>query len=552
MLNSERQFRGRDRAPQRSWIKGAGFIQEELERPLIGVVNTYQDFAPENVHLRTVADAVKVGVRMAGGTPLEFNAFHVTDGEAEAGASMRYVLPSREIIADLVELMIRGHGMDAMVMLPSGDKVVPGMLMAALRLDIPAVILYGGPTPPGTYDGKKLFYEDVFEGVGRVARGLLSEDDLRQYEDLLFPGPGAVSTASTGNTLGMIAEALGLSLPHTSTLPAGSNMQLRAAKYTGLRIMDLLRQDLTPSKIVTASSFENAIRAAMAVSGSLNMVLHVMAVARETDVSINMDTFDRLSRSTPTLVAISPSGPWGVTDLHQAGGIPAVLKELGDLIHHECLTVSGSTIGDISRAAAVGNRDVIRPRSAPVQPEGALFVLRGSLAPEGCVVKSSAVPPAMWRFGGPARIFEDEEDAIAAIYGNRVTPGEVVVIRNEGPRGGPGMREMLGATAALVGMGLDTSVALVTDGRFSGASRGPAIGYVSPEAARGGPIGAIHDGDTIRIDLHERTIDVDVSPSELARRQDSRAERPPRVTRGYLRFYADHVSSAAEGAVLPR
>lgn len=552
MLRSERQFRGLERAPQRSWIKGAGFIQEELERPLIGVVNTYQDFAPENIHLRSLADAVKAGIRMGGGTPLEFNAFHVTDGEAEAGDSMRYVLPSREIIADLVELMVQGHAMDAMVMLPSGDKVVPGMLMAAFRLDIPTVVLYGGPTPPGVYDGKKLFYEDVFEGVGKVKRGVMSEEELRQYEDLLFAGPGAVSTASSGNTLGMIAEALGLCLPHTSTLPAASTMQLRAAKYAGLRIMELLRQDLTPSKIVTEASFENAIRTAMAVSGSLNMVLHVMAIAREAGVDITLDTFDRVSRSTPTLVAISPSGPWGVTDLHFAGGVPAVLKELGDLIHPECRTVSGRTVGDVCAGAKVMNRDVITLRARPVQAEGAVFVLRGSLAPEGCVVKSSAVAPTMWVFEGSARVFEEEEGAIEAIYGNRVRAGDVVVIRNEGPTGGPGMREMLGATAALVGMALDNAVALVTDGRFSGASRGPAIGYVSPEAARGGPIGLVRDGDRIRINLHERTIELGVPARELEQRRESYRPRPARVTRGYLKFYAEHVSSAAQGAVLPR
>lgn len=552
MLRSERQFRGLERAPQRSWIKGAGFIQEELERPLIGVVNTYQDFAPENIHLRPLADAVKAGIRMGGGTPLEFNAFHVTDGEAEAGDSMRYVLPSREIIADLVELMVQGHAMDAMVMLPSGDKVVPGMLMAAFRLDIPTVVLYGGPTPPGVYDGKKLFYEDVFEGVGKVKRGVMSEEELRQYEDLLFPGPGAVSTASSGNTLGMIAEALGLCLPHTSTLPAASTMQLRAAKYAGLRIMELLRQDLTPSKIVTEASFENAIRTAMAMSGSLNMVLHVMAIAREAGVDITLDTFDRVSRSTPTLVAISPSGPWGVTDLHFAGGVPAVLKELGDLIHPECRTVSGRTVGDVCAGAKVMNRDVITLRAHPVQAEGAIFVLRGSLAPEGCVVKSSAVAPTMWVFEGSARVFEEEEGAIEAIYGNRVRAGDVVVIRNEGPTGGPGMREMLGATAALVGMALDDAVALVTDGRFSGASRGPAIGYVSPEAARGGPIGLVRDGDRIRINLHERTIELGVPARELEQRRESYRPRPARVTRGYLKFYAEHVSSAAQGAVLPR
>lgn len=552
MRNSVKQFHGVDRAPQRSWAKGAGFIQEELERPLIGVVNCYQDFAPENAHLRIVADAVKTGIRMAGGTPFEFNAFHVTDGEAEAGDSMRYVLPSREIVADLVELMAKGHGMDALVMLPCGDKVVPGMVMAAFRLDLPTIVLYGGPTLPGVYRGKKLYFEDVFEGVGQVKRGLITEHDLRQYEDMLFPWPGAVSTASTGNTMGMITEALGLSLPHTSTIPGASNMQLRAAKYSGMRIMELLHEQITPSMLVNEASFENAIRVSMAVSGSLNQVLHVQAMAKEAGVEVNLDTFDRLSRNTPTLAAISPSGPWGVTDLHFAGGVPAVLKELGDLIHLDRPTVSGQTVEEIVSGAEVLNAEVIKSRSNPVQPEGAVFVLHGSLAPEGCVVKSSAVNASMWRFTGPARVFENEEEAIEAIYGEKIKPGEAVIIRNEGPKGGPGMREMLGATAALVGMGLDDSVMLVTDGRFSGASRGPAVGYLSPEAAQGGPIGLVREGDQIHIDLHERVINLEVAEEELENRRGQMVPQPTKVTRGYLKFYAEHVSSAATGATLPR
>ncbi len=547
-----RQFIGRERSLQRAWIKGAGFLDEELQRPLIGIVNTYQDFSPENVHMRTIADAAKAGVRMAGGTPLEFNAFHVTDSEAFAAASMRYVLPSRDIIADLVELMIMGHGMDAMVMLPSGDKVVPGMVMAAARLDVPAIMLYGGPTPHGVYKGKKLFLETVYDGLGAVQRGNLTEEELQAYEDRLFPSAGACDTATSGNTAGIYIEALGMTLPHTATIPAASNAQIRAAKRTGMRIMDLLREDIRPSHILTEQAFENAIRVAMTVSGSTNQVLHFIAIAGEAGVKLSFDTFDRLSRETPTLVKLAPSGPWGVTELHDAGGVPAVLKALGDLIHDTALTVSGQTIGQVRQQAQISNPEIVTSREQPAGAEGAIFILRGTLAPDGCVVKSSGVKPGMWKMEGEARVFEDEETAIQAILGNQIRPGTIIIIRNEGPKGGPGMREMLGATSALVGMGLDESCALVTDGRFSGATHGPAIGYVSPEAVCGGPIGLVEDGDRITLDLAARLLNLEVPCEILEQRRQRYAPPPSPVTRGYLKFYADHVSSAVEGAVMPR
>lgn len=551
-MRSQQRFSGLDRSLQRAWIKGAGLIDEELERPLIGVVNTFQDFSPENVHLRGVADAVKAGIRMAGGTPMEFNAFHVTDSETFAGHSMRYVLPSREIIADLVELMVQAHGMDAIVMLPSGDKVVPGMVMAACRLDIPTIVIYGGPTPPGLVRGRKIFLETVYDAVGEVMRGALTSEQLREYEDVMFPGPGACATATSGNTLGMITEALGLSLPYTSTAPAGSNFQLQSAKRAGMHIMTLLREGITPSKIVSGAAFENAMRVGMAVSGSTNQVLHFMAMAREAGVDITLDSFDAVSRATPTLVKLAPSGPWAVTDLHAAGGIPAVLKQLGSLVHGDCRTVSGKTIEDIASQAVVHDPEIVRSRDNPADPEGSLFILRGSLAPDGCVVKSSGVKRGMWKVAGPARVFEDEETTIEALYGGRIKPGDIIVLRNEGPSGGPGMREMLGATSALIGMGLDDSVALVTDGRFSGATHGPAIGYVSPEASRGGPIALVRDGDRIRLDLEARSIELEVDAAELERRRREWRPRAPRVTRGYLKFYSDHVRSAAQGATLPR
>jgi dihydroxy-acid dehydratase len=551
-MRSAQQFKGLDRTLQRAWIKGAGFTDAELDRPLIGVANTYQDFSPENVHLRMVGDAVKAGIRMAGGTPAEFNAFHVTDSEAFAARSMRYVLPSRDIVADLVELMAEGHGFDGLFLLASGDKVVPGMAMAAARLDLPALLLYGGPTPAGRWGDTRLFLETVYEGVAEVGRGALAEDELAHWEDGLFPGPGACDTATSGNTAGMYTEALGLALPGTGTLPAGSNAQLRAAKAAGARIVELVKEGITPSTILTREAFENAIRIGLAVSGSTNQVLHLIAIGREAGIEIGLEDFDRLGRTTPTLVKLAPSGDAGVTDLDRAGGIPAVQRELGELMHLGARTVSGATVGEIAERAVTRDRGVITSAAQPAAPDGALRILRGTLAPDGAVVKSSGVVEQMLRFTGTAAVFEDEETAIDAILSGVVTAGTVVIIRNEGPAGGPGMREMLGATAALMGMGLGDCVALVTDGRFSGATRGPAIGYVGPEAARGGPIRLVQDGDIIQIDMDARRLDLDVDPAELERRAASYQPPPPRITRGYLAFYAEHVAPASAGAVLPR
>ncbi|MEM8985407.1 MAG: dihydroxy-acid dehydratase [Pseudomonadota bacterium] len=552
-MRSRKQFIGVERSLQRSWIKGAGFTDEELERPLIGVVNTYQDFSPENFHLRILGDAIKAGVRMAGGTPAEFNAFHVTDSEAFAAASMRYVLPSRDVVADLVELMMLGHGFDAMVLLGSGDKPMPGMAMAAARLDVPSIVVYGGPTPYGVYDDKKVFLETVYDGVGEYQRGVISEETLKGYEDALFPGPGACDTATSGNTAGMYIEALGLSLPGSGTLPAASNPQIRAAKAAGIRIMELLRDDVRPSKILTRAAFENAMRVAMAVGGSTNMVLHFIAIAKEAGVEgVDFDLFDALGRTTPTLTKLAPSGPWGVTELGAAGGVPGVMKALGDLIHGDTMTVSGKSAAEIAADATIRKPEIIADRSAPAGNDGAIYILKGTLAPDGAVVKASGVKPSMWNMVGTVRVFEDEEDAITAIRSGDIAPQSIIIIRNEGPKGGPGMREMLGATSALVGMGLDESCALVTDGRFSGATHGPAIGYVTPEAARGGPIGLVVDGDKVAIDLEARRLDLEVSEEELEKRRADWTPYPPRVTRGYLKHYADHVAPASEGAVMPR
>ncbi|MBP8532291.1 dihydroxy-acid dehydratase [Streptomyces sp. MK37H] len=551
-MRSKDQFQGIQRSLQRAWIKGAGFTDEELDRPLIMIANTYQDFSPENAHLRGLAAAVKAGVRMNGGTPIEFNTFHVTDSEAFAAHSMRYVLPSRDIVADSVELMAEGHGVDALVLLTGGDKPTPGMVMAAARLNLPSILLYCGPTKYGEYRGKHLFLETVYDGVGEAVRGAISAETLKNWEDELFPGPGAGDTLTSGNTAGIYTEALGLSLPGTGTLAGGTNKQIRAAKYTGMRIVDLFRENVRPSDILTPAAFENALRVALSVSGSTNLVLHFIAMAKEAGVELDFSFIDKIGRETPTLAKLAPSGPWGVTELGEAGGVPAVLKELGDLIHGDTITVSGKTTGEVAAAAENTNPELLATRVEPKAPEGAIYILSGSLAPEGAVVKASGVTPAMWEFEGVARVFENEEDAITATLAGEIEPGTAIIIRNEGPKGGPGMREMLGATSAVVGMGLSETVALITDGRFSGASHGPAIGYVGPEAASGGPIGLVQDGDTITIDLHARRLDLAVDEAELERRRTSRVAPAPNVTRGYLAFYAQHVAPANQGAVMPR
>ena len=551
-MRSDKQYLGVERSLQRAWAKGAGLIDEEFERPMIAVVNTYQDFSPENVHLRQVGDAVKAGIRMAGGTPCEFNTFHVTDSETFASIGMRYVLPSRDLVADMIELMVEGHRFDAMVLIGSGDKVMPGMAMVAARLDLPSIMIYGGPTRAGIYKNRKVFLETVYDGVGEYLLGTLSREDLKGLEDNHFPFAGACDTATSGNTAGIYTEALGLALPNSGTLPAGSNYQLRAAKYTGMRIMELVREDLRPSQILTPEAFENAMRVGLAVGGSTNMVLHMIAMAREAGVEVDFNTWDRLSRETPTLVKLAPSGPWGVTELGEAGGVPAVMKALGDLIHPETLSVTGKTVGELVEQAEIGNPDCIRSKGDPVETDGSIYILKGSLAPDGAVVKASGVDREMWDVVLPARVFEDEEGAIDALRGNKIPPGTCIVIRNEGTKGGPGMREMLGATSALMGAGLGKSCALVTDGRFSGATHGPAIGYVTPEAARGGPIALVEDGDPIRIDLAGRRLDLEVSAEALAERRSRHMPMPPKVTRGYLKHYAETVAPASDGAVMPR
>jgi dihydroxy-acid dehydratase len=548
---SRERFYGLERAPQRSWIKGAGIIDEEIEQPLIAVVNNWEELAPENIHLDKLALAVKAGIRMSGGTPLEFNTVHVSDGLSEGGYSMRYVLPSRDLITDTIELMIEAHAFDGMVLIGCGDKVGPAMMMAAARLDIPSIFVYGGATEPGLYKNKEIiFLETVWAGIGQVKQGLLEEKQLREYEELVLPGPGAGSSATTGNTMGMVAEVLGFSLPYTSTIPAGTTAQLKSAKRAGMQVMELIRNQLTPSQLFNHQSFTNAIRFINAVSGSLNAPMHLLAIMNEAGLEIELDAFDRLSRETPTLCSLMPSSTITIPDLNRAGGVPAVLKELGHLIHKDCMTVTGKEIGKIINKAEIYDLKIIRSMKDPVSQTGSIVVLKGTLAPDGAFIKKSAVSKKMWRHKGPAKVFDSEEEALEVIYGNKIKAGDVIVIRYEGPRGGPGMREMLAATSAVVGMGLDDKVALITDGRFSGASSGPAIGYIGPEAMVGGPIAIVRDGDEIEIDIVNGKLELLLDEHEIKRRLSEWKPPNPKIMKGYLSRYAKMVGPALRGAVL--
>ena len=549
-LRSQAAYAGPEAAAARAWLKAAGVTDAELQRPLVAVVNTWGELAPENYHLRMIGDAVKAGVRMAGGTPLEFNVIHVVDAVVMALEGMRDVLPSRELVADSVEVMIQAHQFDGMVLIPSGDKVVPAMVMAAARLNRPSIVLYGGVTGSGKYKGKTIRLEEMWEAVGAFQAGKISEEDLKGLEDHAFPEFGGGAACYTGNTMGMLTEAMGMSLPHTSTLTAATPIQIRAAKATGMQIMSLIESDLTPSKIMTREALQNAIRTSAAIGGSTNSVLHMLAIANEAGVGIGLDDFEQISTGTPYLSHLGPSGPYVLQQLHDAGGIPAVLKELGPLVKGRCLTVTGRTLGENLAKVEVHDRDVIRPVSDPIAPTGALAVLKGSLSPEGSIVKCSAVSATISRFEGKARVFESMEAALRSIYDGLIVEGSVVVIRHEGPRGGPGMREMLGPTSAIEGTGLAETVALVTDGRFSGATRGLAIGHVSPEAAVGGPIALVEEGDLILIDIASRKIDLVVDANELSKRRNAWAPPEPKVKGGYLHRYAKLVQSASLGAIL--
>lgn len=539
---------GLDRIFVRSWYAGAGRTSEELARPLIAVANSWNEIAPENVHLASVAAAVKAGVRANGGTPLEFDVIHATDVIAMASEGMRYVLPSREVVADAVEIMLEAHAFDGVVLIPGGDKVTPGMIMGALRSGIPTVCVYTGTTELGRYGGRAVSWETVFEAIGERRRGILSDVEVEGIVAAQMPGPGGGASAYTGNTMGMAAEALGLSVPTSSTVVAGSSEQLRLAVDAGTAVVDAVKGDRRITDLVTPEAVRNAARVVLAVGGSTNSALHLPAIAAEAGFSFGFDEIESISNSTPTLVALRPSGEVSLPEFHRAGGVQAILAELGDLIEG----APSDSRRPLASANGSGEVDgtVIASRERPVAPTGALTVLRGSLAPLGAIVKASAVPRGLRRHVGPARVFESEEEASEALYAQLVSPGDVVVIRNEGPRGGPGFREMLGPTAALMGMGLGSSVALVTDGRFSGASRGAVVGYVCPEAATGGPIAYVAEGDTIEIDLDEGRLDLEVPANvmEQRRRQGRREQELPQT--GVLARYALLAAEACRGGVL--
>ena len=550
-MRSDEVKNGFERAPHRSLFYATGLTPEELERPLIGVVNSYNEIVPGHVHLDRIAAAVKAGVRIAGGTPLEFNTIGVCDGIAMGHAGMRCSLPTRELIADSVEMMVTAHRFDGLVMIPNCDKIVPGMLMAAARLNIPAVFVSGGPMMAGRFNGADVDVKNVFEAVGEYKAGRMSDEDLEALELAACPGCGSCAGLFTANSMNCLTEALGMGLPGNGTVPAVTAARIRLAKSAGAQVMELVARGIRPRDVMTAAAFENAIAVDMALGGSTNTVLHLLAIAHAAGIDLPLDRFDRISARTPYLVKLSPSGPHHMQDLDEAGGVPAVMAELhrGELIHGDVLTVTGRTVAE--NLDGVRRRtDVIRPLSDPHRPDGGIAILWGNLAPAGAVVKAGAVRPEMAHHRGPARVFASEEEAMAAILGGKIQPGDVVVIRYEGPRGGPGMREMLLPTSALAGMGLDDKVALITDGRFSGATRGAAVGHVSPEAAVGGPIGLIEEGDTIEIDIPGKRLQLLVPDDELDRRREEWTPPPPRVSSGYLARYAAIVGDASTGAVL--
>lgn len=552
-MRSTEVKKGSTRAAHRSLFYAMGYTEEELKKPLIGVVNAQNEIIPGHMHLDTIAKAVKYGILEAGGTPIEVPAIGICDGIAMGHNGMKYPLASRELIADSIEAVTNGHAFDALVLIPNCDKIVPGMLMAAARLNIPAVVVSGGPMLPGRLNGKDISVSTVFEAAGRFESGQIDKNELAQIEHAACPGCGSCSGLFTANTMNCLTEVLGMGLPGNGTIPAAFNgARIALAKHAGMAVMELLKKDIRPRDIMTLKAFKNAITVDMAIGGSSNTALHLPAIAHEAGVELPLDLFDKISKKTPYLTKLSPGGTHHIIDLNEAGGISAVMHELDKLklISKSCLTVTGKTIGQTFKDAVVTRPDVIHPVDAPYRKTGGIAVLKGNIAPECSVVKESAVAEEMLKHTGPAKVFDSEDEAIAAICGRKIEKGDVVVIRYEGPKGGPGMREMLNPTSVLAGMGLDKDVALLTDGRFSGATRGACIGHISPEAREGGNIALLQDGDIIEIDIPNRTLNVKLSEAELAERRKNWVCPPPKVKSGYLARYAALVTSAATGAVL--
>ena len=548
-MRSDEMKKGLERAPHRSLFKALGLTDKEIGQPMIGIANSANEVIPGHLHLHQISDAVKAGIRMAGGTPLEFFTIGVCDGIVMGHEGMKYSLSSRELIADSIELMAMAYPFDGLVLIPNCDKIVPGMLMAAARLNIPTILISGGPMLTGEFQGKAFDVITVFECVGKVKIGEMTLEDLKEVEGCACPGVGSCAGMFTANSMNCLSEVLGLALPYNGTIPAVFAERIRLAKESGIQIMNLVKQDLRPSKILSKKAFENAVTVDMAFGGSTNTTLHLPAIAREAGIKLSLQTFNKISKKTPHLCNMSPGGPHHLQDLHQAGGIPALMKELsrGGLIRQDPLTVTGKTVGENLKGKKIRNPEVIRSIERSYHATGGLAVLFGNLAPQGAVVKRSAVDDAMLKHRGPARVFDSEEKAIKVILDRKIKRGEVVVIRYEGPKGGPGMREMLASTSAIVGIGRDRDVALLTDGRFSGGSRGASIGHISPEAAEGGPIAVVQNGDLIEIDIPGKKLNLLISDGELKKRR-SQWKPPKKKLRGYLKRYARLVQSASTGA----
>ncbi len=550
-MRSDLMKKGAERAPHRSLCKAMGYTDEELKRPIIGVANSANEVIPGHKHLDEIASAVKMGIAMAGGTPMEFSTIGVCDGIAMGHSGMKYSLISRELIADSIEIMATAFPFDGLVLVCNCDKIVPGMLMAMLRLNVPALIISGGPMMAGSLGDRPIDLISVFEGVGAEASGKITEKELAELEDRACPGVGSCSGMYTANSMNCLSEALGLALPGNGTIPAVFSARVRLAKEAGKRIMGLVKKDIRPRDIATEKAFENAIHVEMALGSSTNTVLHLPAIAHEAGIRLDLERFNAISAKTPNLCRISPAGPHHMEDLDRAGGITAVMGELNKkgLLDLSQTTVTGKTLKGIIGSARSLDKEVIRPIDSPYSQDGGLAILSGNLAPDGAVVKKSAVDPSMLTHSGPARIFDSEESAMESIISGKIRKGDVVVIRYEGPKGGPGMREMLSPTSALAGAGLDKEVALITDGRFSGGTRGAAIGHVSPEAQEGGPIGIIREGDIIEIDIPGRSLNVKLSKKEMDSRLKKWVRPDYKVKTGYLYRYAKQVTSANTGAI---
>lgn len=550
MSRSNNLTKGAARAPHRSLLKGLGFVNEEMDKPIIGIANSFNEIIPGHVHLKTLVQAVKDGIRNAGGVPMEFNTIGICDGLAMNHIGMKYSLVTRNIIADSIEATAMATPFDAIVFIPNCDKVVPGMLIAAARLNIPSLFISGGAMLAGVYKGKKVGLSNVFEAVGQYEAGLMTKKELNMVEDMACPTCGSCSGMYTANTMNCLTEALGMGLPGNGTVPAVFSERLRLAKKAGMQIMEVLKQDLRPKDIMTKEAFENAVAVDMALGGSSNTALHLPAIAHEAGVKLTLDDFNEIAKKTPQLCKLSPSGEYFIEDLYRAGGVTGVMRRMleNGRLHGDAKTVALETQGELAKGAFINDDDVIKPWDKPAYETGGIAVLKGNLAIDGSVVKEGAVDREMLVHSGPAKVFDNEEDAVEAIRGGKIVAGDVVVIRYEGPKGGPGMREMLAPTAMIAGMGLDKDVALITDGRFSGATRGASIGHVSPEAASGGTIGIVQDGDIIEIDIPNRKLNVKLSDEEIEKRKSEK--KPYKIeVKGYLKKYALHVSSAAEGAI---